>query len=55
MIKTQIDRLLAKLSSYDLSHYKSLFAGTQDDEKAFFPAALEIVETPHRRLAARLR
>lgn len=44
--KTQIDRLLAKISGYDLSHYKSLFAGTQDDEKAFFPAALEIVETP---------
>jgi hemolysin D len=44
--KTQIDRLLAKISNYDLSRYKSLFSGTPHDEKAFYPAALEIVETP---------
>jgi hemolysin D len=46
MVRKHIDRLLARISSYDLSHFQSLFAGTQEDEKAFFPAALEIVETP---------
>jgi len=45
-VRKHIDRLLANISSYDLSRFQSLFAGTQEDEKAFLPAALEIVETP---------
>ena len=35
-----------KLCSIDLSKYKKLFVGVDEKEAAFYPAALEIVETP---------
>ena len=38
--------LWTKISSIDLSKYKKLFVGVDEQEAAFYPAALEIVETP---------
>jgi len=38
--------LWTKITSLDLSKYSQYFAGVDEKEAAFYPAALEIVETP---------
>lgn len=41
-----IKDLWAKITSIDVSKYTQYFAGVDEKEAAFYPAALEIVETP---------